>query len=642
LTLAALWRTAAWSQDGLGLPLKAVRFASDAWIDEASLRARLPLKPGEPVTAAQLADSRRLLEQTEIFRAIAVETHAQDAGVVVTFRLKRKRIITDVSVTGYETLKWRDAYPLILLRTGNFYDPATVPAPRERLLTQYRQIGRPHAAVRSAGRNRAGEVDVQFTIDEGEPATIAAVVVAGDTGVPAHDLEAALHTLVGVPNRRDAPRDGERILLKRLREAGYYDAEIDSEWVASSDDTGVLWFTVQAGAHAEVEIVGNASRSRAQLLGLMDLDKRLIVTDGTWRELARRMTRAYQEGGYYRAKVALQIEEGPPRRVVFTIDEGRRYAVRQVRFTGNTQLPADTLRAEMNTQPARWVPWPRSGAFVPAVFDEDLRRLWFYYREQAFAEAEIVDAPVEIDDQTGAIDVTVVIAEGPRTMVETVQAPDLEGLPPQKLAFRLVPGRPLLPADLTADAQTIERALRSDGYTDARVEPVVTRRTAGDVAPAAVDWQITRGPRRTIGAVLVQGNVETRDDVIVRQLPFAPGDPLDLETLQHGQDKIYQLGTYRSVAVRPLGEPAEVQDVGVEVAPRPPGSVQWGAGYNTRDGITGFGEISYDNLFHSARRIALHGQGSVIPDDASQTQFLTSGATAIRNSCARRGSGAAS
>ena len=62
--------------------------------------------------------------------------------------------------------------------------------------------------------------------------------------------------------------------------------------------------------------------------------------------------------------------------------------------------------------------------------------------------------------------------------------------------------------------------------------------------------------------------------------------------------------------------------MGVEVVPRPPGSVQWGAGYNTRDGITGFGEIAYDNVDHRARRITLRGQGSVIPDDLSQTQFL--------------------
>src|SRR5262249_36067321 len=119
-----------------------------------------------------------------------------------------------------------------------------------------------------------------------------------------------------------------------------------------------------------------------------------------------------------------------------------------------------------------------------------------------------------------------------------------------------------------------------------------------------------------------QGNVETTNDIIFRQLPFKTGDPLDLETLQRGQDKVYQLGTYRSVGVRPIGPTSDVQDVGVAVGPRPPGSIQLGVGYNTRDGITGFGEITYDNVAHRARRISLRAQVSIIPDDPSQTQFL--------------------
>jgi len=43
--------------------------------------------------------------------------------------------------------------------------------------------------------------------------------------------------------------------------------------------------------------------------------------------------------------------------------------------------------------------------------------------------------------------------------------------------------------------------------------------------------------------------------------------------------------------VRPLDEASPAPEVGVEVVPRPPGSISWGAGYNTRDGFTGFGEL---------------------------------------------------
>jgi hypothetical protein len=139
---------------------------------------------------------------------------------------------------------------------------------------------------------------------------------------------------------------------------------------------------------------------------------------------------------------------------------------------------------------------------------------------------------------------------------------------------------------------------------------------------ATVSWTIVRGTRRTVGGTLVQGNVETRDALIERQLPFQVGDPLNPEALQEGQDAVYGLGTYRSVSVRPLSDTDPAPIVGVEVQPRPPGSLQWGAGYNTRDGFTLNGEIDYDNLGRRARRISLRGQISLLPTDVSSSQYL--------------------
>lgn len=633
-------------ETGIGLPLRAVQFESDAWVDERGLRALLPLAPGAPVTAQDLAEARRVLELTEVFRAVDVAARAEDGEAVVLVRLTRKRIITDVSVTGYDALRWRDVYRLLRLRSGAFYDPAVVAAAEERLRTRYRQLGYPDAQVRHRLRRRPGEVDIVFTIDEGEPTQIAAVVVTGTTGLPPRELEHQLRRFVGKPHDRNAARDGERMLLRALRRAGYYDVQIDSDWTPTAAHAGVLWFTVAVGPLTEVEIIGNEALSDKRLLGLMDLETRLIVTDGTWRELARRMTRAYRDAGYYRARIRVRIEDGPPRRIVFRVDEGRRYAVRRVRFEGNEAIPADRLRDEMNTQPGRWLPWPRRGAFVREVFDEDLRRLWFFYREQAFADAEIVDAPIEVDEATGTIDVTVVIVEGPRTIVEAVHVPELPPSVEPPPRFALVPGQPLLPAQLETDTDAIERAFRAAGYVDVAVKPAVTRRPEADRAPAVVDWQVSQGPRHVIGSVIVQGNVETTNDTILRELPFAAGDPLDPESLRRGQDRVFQLGTYRSVSVEPIEpngdrpvmdesdgappqEPGErvaadpvVQDVGVAVVPRPPGNLQWGGGYNTRDGITGFAEVTYDNIGNRARRLTVRGQGSVLPNDPSSTQFL--------------------
>ncbi|MFN8640601.1 MAG: BamA/TamA family outer membrane protein [Candidatus Binatia bacterium] len=416
-------------------------------------------------------------------------------------------------------------------------------------------------------------------------------------------------------------RNGERTLTAMLRAAGYFESSVEGAWVPRSEREGDLRFTVDCGSPTAIEVVGNVEISTVTLLAVVDLRTRLVVTNGTWREMARRMAALYRRNGFYRVKVTASVKDEEPRRVRFTVVEGRHYRIRQLRFVGNAGLSAASLRAQMNTQPWRLVPWPRSGAFVRSVFDDDLRRLWFFYREQGFAEAQIVDAPVKVDDETGAIDVSIVIEEGPRTIVALVEPPDLADLSPAPPALALKPDAPLDPDALTADTATIVAVLRRAGYGAAAVEPVVERHRVGVDDYATVRWSVRRGERRTIGDILVQGNVETRNEIIERELPFAVGDPLNPEALQAGQDAVYQLGAYRSVTVRPLTE-SEPTTVGVEVQPRPPGSFQWGVGYNTRDGFTLNGETAYDNISRRARRIALRAQVSLLPSDPSSSQYL--------------------
>lgn len=625
LVLAGLWLAAAIAradEAALGRPLAAVRFECDAWFDEAALRQALPLRRGEPLTAARLDATRAVLEQVEIFRDIAIEPRVEDGDAVVVIRLVRRLVLTAVRVTGYSAMGWREVFRSLRLRTGTFYDREQLHAARQRLIERYRQSGYPAAQVHAGVRKRAGEVELDIRIDEGAAQRVRVVAVGGETGLPAGELEFALRDLLGRPYQRQMVRNGERTLTGLLREAGYYEASIEGAWMPRSDREGDLRFRVDSGTRTEIQVVGNVEVSTASLLDVVDLRTRLVVTNGTWREMARRMTAVYRRNGFYRAKVSVAIRDEEPQRVRFTVDEGRHYRIRRLRFVGNRGLSARQLRAQMNTQPWRLAPWPRSGAFVRSVFDEDLRRLWFFYREEGFAEAQIVDAPVTIDDDTGRIDVSVVIEEGPRTIVALVEPPDVSDLSSQELALTLEPDEPLDPADLNADTATISAALRRGGYGAALVEPVVDRHRVGVDDYATVRWNVTRGQRRTIGDILVQGNVETRNEIIERELPFAAGEPLNPEALQAGQDAVYQLGTYRSVLVRPLSETEEAPTVGIEVQPRPPGSLQWGVGYNTRDGFTLNGETAYDNLGRRARRIALRAQVSLLPSDVSSSQYL--------------------
>jgi outer membrane protein insertion porin family len=132
------------------------------------------------------------------------------------------------------------------------------------------------------------------------------------------------------------------------------------------------------------------------------------------------------------------------------------------------------------------------------------------------------------------------------------------------------------------------------------------------------------GERARVGAIIVQGNIDTRARVIRRELPFKEGEWLDPDALLRGQGNIYRLGLFRSVTVRPLDTVAAEQrrDVAVSVAEKPAGTVQWGAGYNTRDGFRGFVELGYANLQGLARRVSLRGEFSFDPTEARPSEYI--------------------
>lgn len=617
--------------DLLGRPLVAVRVRCDAPIDQDGLRRSLPVAPGDAMTAERLAAVRARLGAREIFSEVRLDLEPREEGVDLVLHLKRRRVVNSVAVTGNEHLSSRETLRLIRVRAGDVFDQSVVDGAVQRLRAHYERGGFPAVAIDPEKAERGlGEVDVVFRVREGAPLVITSVEIDGDGAAPRPGLSDAVAGLVGRRLSREAREKGERALQHALRSEdadgrAFWEARVASSHVVDEGDGARLRFTIDAGPAFVVEFQGNRARSREALLGLMNLRDRLIVTAGTWHELAERIAHAYRAAGYYRVQVAVDSEDDTVRRLRFSIDEGRRYRVRHLRFAGNAAVATGRLRGEMQTQPARWFPWPRSGALDDAVLDEDLRRLWWFYRGAGFETAEILDVVREFDEANGAIDLTIVIDEGPQTMVREVRREGGVPLQVGDVTWEVRVGEPLNDTHVAADRAKLLQVMARLGYLEAKVDTEIRRVPDGQARAATVVYRVEAGGQRRVGSVIAQGNMQTRDRVILRELPLRPGDPLDTEAMLKGQTKLYRLGLFRSVSVQALPEEEGlVHDVAARVRERPPGRVDWGAGYNTRDGLGGFAEVGYDNLGGMARRISLRGQITLDPGRFAPDQYLGS------------------
>jgi outer membrane protein insertion porin family len=605
-----------------GQRIVAIEVDCAAPIDTQYLLRLMPMRVGNTLSASDVEEARWRLSQTDIFTEITIDPQPRDGGVAVIVHLVRKSIVDTIRFRGNEALSNDDLRRLVRLREAAPFSNQLREESVARIRERYEAEGFPAVHVEALVCPRApGEVDVTFDIDEGASLRITAVVFEGEVPVAMDAVRKAAGIKAGDRYSRSRKRAAEAAIVRLLRDHRYYEVHVDSRWESLAGNTGVLHFNIVAGPLFVIEFSGNHRFSDEHLRDLMDLSARPIITDGTWRELARRAQRAYQEQGYYFARVTLHIEAGPPKIVRFDISEGEVFHVAAVEFEGNRTLPAKLLRASMAIQPPSWIPW-RTGVFLDDVFDDDLKRLWYLYRRHGFESAEIVDTHTDFNRQRGTIVVTVVIEEGPRTFVHAVERVGIEPIAARLPAFEVKVGMPLDPEKVEADRQALLKAFTQAGYTDAAVTVDVQTKPRGANEAATVRQIAVPGEQRRVGTIIVQGNIDTRSRVILRQLPFRSGAPLDLDALLRAQNNIYGLGLFRSVTVRPLEHDTRqtARDIGVSVFEKPPGSLQWGFGYNTRDGFRGFGEISYANLQGLGRRLSLRGElnynpGALTPDE---------------------------
>ena len=611
-----------------------IDFVCAAPIDRQGLLVIMPFKVGDVLQPAGIALARERLTLTGIFSEVEVIAEPRPDGVAVVAHLVRKAILNAVRFRGNDTLSTDDLTRVARLREGTVVTEEQERNAASRLRARYAAEGFEAALVTVEQQVLSpGEVDVTFRIAEGPPLVISAIDIAGPLPVPTEEVRSALGLEVGDRYVRGKRRKAEADAVRFLRGQHYYEAEARGKWELTEPNRGILRFTIDPGPLFEVRFVGNQHFSDKHLLGLMDLETRPIVTDGTWRELARRARRAYQEAGYYFAQVDLRIEPGPPKIVRFDITEGESYRIGKVTFEGNHGLSARTLLAPMATRPPSWIPW-RRGVLLDDVFDDDLKRLWFLYRRHGFEDAQIVDTHTRFDAEGGKVYIEVVVDEGRQTIVREIIQSGTELLAAAPPGLQTTVNQPLDPEQVDADRRALSDAFARLGYAAAAVTTDVSTRPDGTTDAATVRFTVVPGEQRRVGTIIVQDDIDTRWRVITRELPFKSGDPLDPEALLQGQSALSRLGLFRSVQVRALDTKPEgtlpggtlpegaTRDVGVSVSESPPGTFQWGAGYNTRDGFRGFTEVGYSNLQGLARRISLRGEFAIEPNKGSPSEYL--------------------
>jgi outer membrane protein insertion porin family len=327
---------------------------------------------------------------------------------------------------------------------------------------------------------------------------------------------------------------------------------------------------------------------------------------------AARIREIYQRTGRGLATVTPRVVDLPNGRVdvVYSITEGAKTGVREIRFVGNNAISSSRLRGIMTTSEMNFLSFLKTNdVYDPDRLASDQELIRRYYLKNGFADFRVVSTDAQFDAARGGYIVTITVEEGQQYRVGDVRVdsriPDVDA--------NVLRGQVRTATGQVYNAEAVEKSLTGmttevarRGYAFAQVRPAGQRDPATGTINLA--YVVEEGPRVYIERINVRGNTRTRDYVIRREFDVGEGDAYNKVLMDRAERRLNSLGYFKKVRV--TNEPGSAPDrvvVNVDVEDQPTGSFSIAGGYSTADGFIGEVSVSESNFLGRGQFVRLAG-----------------------------------
>ena len=350
----------------------------------------------------------------------------------------------------------------------------------------------------------------------------------------------------------------------------------------------------------EIEIAGAERIKAKRLRKEIKLRLNQPVNEQQLEEARQKIIEVYQGRGFTDVSVQFRVdpidEKRGTARVVFTVNEGVKGAVRAIHFEGNAHFSEKVLRKQMKTRgrtPIYFV--DKSGRLDEVQLEQDLDKIREFYQDHGYIDVEVKNVRRERTEK-GPMVITVVISEGPQYHVRKLTVSGYQVAREDKIRglLKMKEASVYSPKQLRDDAKAVADAYGSGGYVDLVVLP------EGEPAgPAQIDvhYKIEEGDRSFVNRINIEGNTRTKDKVIRREVLVAPGDVFNTVRVDITKKRLENLGYFAKVETYP--EETDIpgrKDLTILVQEKRTGSLSFGGGFSTVDQLVGFAELTQGNF----------------------------------------------
>ena len=618
----------------VGKPVLEVRFVSEGRpVPDSALLDLVETRVGPPLSMRQIRESLLHLFTLGRFQDVQVDATPLQQGVTLRYELIPLQVVERLEFQGLLGLSRGRLRDAIVERYGPNPRFDVVDEAVQALTELYRDEGYLNArVVGEVERSPEGDT-MAFAINAGARVRIGTVDVEGAPLGPPAQVIARLNVQPGQVYDREAIERRLSDYESELRSRRYFEAELEHTVAVRGDGRRVdVTLRVEPGPRVTVAFDGDPlpARDRADLVPIA---REGSVDEDLLEDTSRQIEAYLHAQGYWQAQVSHSREAaGNELSIVFDVEQGARYIVRDVEITGNAAVTLEEVQSLLRVR--------RGEPFLQAEFDTSVVEIAEFYRRLGYAQVQVqqtlpeIARPAAADEEVVAVIPRIVIDEGEPTTIGSIAFDGNEDPTDADLraAIQSRPDQAYYDAQIAADRDAISLLYLNDGYESASVD--VGRTPTADGRTMDVLFTIREGPQIIVDHVLIVGNRQIAASTIHREITLEEGEPLGLAAFFETRRRLNALGLFTRIDIREFSHGGgNRRDVVIVVDEAPATSVAYGAGLEVSQRLRresgtagqaverlefaprGFFEIGRRNLWGKNRSINLFTRVSFRPSD---------------------------
>ncbi|SFF00323.1 outer membrane protein assembly factor BamA [Paracidovorax wautersii] len=294
--------------------------------------------------------------------------------------------------------------------------------------------------------------------------------------------------------------------------------------------------------------------------------------------------------------------------LTFTVTEGEPAKIKDIRIVGAKAFSESTLKGLFDQDTGGWLSWyTKSDRYSRAKLNADLETLRSYYLSRGYLEFRIESTQVAISPDKQDITITINVNEGQKYVVSGVKLEGnyLDRDDEFKSLVTIRPGEPYNADTVAETTKAFTDHFANFGFAFARVEAVPEIDRENNRVALVLRAEPQR--RAYVRRINVSGNNRTRDEVIRREFRQYEASWYDGDKIKLSRDRVDRLGYFTEVNVETQevpGAPDQV-DLVINVAEKPTGSLQLGAGFSSAEKVSLSFSIKQENVFGSGNYLGV-------------------------------------